>query len=318
MDRFIAHHLQGVSRTYAILVPMLPRRLAEPVGLAYLLMRVVDTLEDCTTLTDDERLARFDALRTLLADHAAPVPPVLAAPLGDTPAELDLMRELPGLLDRLRALPPAHRDAIYDCAREMMDGVIQMMDRARQRGLPYPAVCDAAELRMYCYYVAGVVGVMLNRMMADYLRMPALLQLRDLSIELGIGLQLVNVLKDALTAARHGRRYLPVTSAGELSAAESYKPALREARTRLQRGIEFVLALPATARELRYFCGLPIAWGAMTLARAESDASAAKIGRSSIAASIDRIKALAGDDHALRRWLAGLLDTPTPATSHPS
>ena len=44
LDAFVAKHLQGVSRTYAILVPMLPDALADAVGVAYLLMRVVDTL----------------------------------------------------------------------------------------------------------------------------------------------------------------------------------------------------------------------------------------------------------------------------------
>ena len=68
-----------------------------------------------------------------------------------------------------------------------------------------------------------------------------------------------------------------------------------------------MLALPAAARELRWFCGLPIAWGAMTLARAERNAGKAKIGRGVIRASIERFKLLAGDDQALRGWFARLL-----------
>ena len=307
MDAFVARHLQGVSRTYAILVPMLPRGLADTVGLAYLLMRIVDTIEDCTALTGPQRLALFAALEGVLADHEQPVPSELAAPLGDTNDEIALMRETPEVIRQLRSLDPASREDIYDCAREMMSGVRDMMARAAERGRPYPAVRDAAEMREYCYYVAGVVGVMLNKLMARYLQMPSLLQLRDLSIELGIGLQLVNVLKDALTDATHGRRYLPTTDEGVLSPAEIYKMALREARVSLQKGVEFVLALPAHARELRYFCGLPIAWGAMTLSRAERDAGAAKIGRGSIQSSIDRFRALAGDDNALKRWLQSMI-----------
>jgi hypothetical protein len=82
---------------------------------------------------------------------------------------------------------------------------------------------------------------------------------------------------------------------------------LDEARQSLRRGSEFVLALPATARELRSFCGLPIAWGALTLARAERDASRARIGRGLIRSTIERFKALAGDDQALRGWFGRLL-----------
>lgn len=311
MDGFLAKHLQGVSRTYAIVIPMLPRELAEAVGLAYLLMRVVDTVEDDPALADEARLTHFAELAALFADESAPTPAALVAIAGETDAERELMQALPEVMARLHGLPEAYRTAAFDCAREMMVGVRQFLARAAERGRPYPAVRDADEMREYCYYVAGVVGVMLNRMMAHYLRMPHLCELRDLSIELGVGLQLVNVLKDALKDAKHNRRYLPIAESGAVAPREIYRAALAEARTSLQRGVEFVLALPAHARELRYFCGLPIAWGAMTLAKAEQDAAQAKIGRSTIQRSIDRFKALAGDDRALRRWLISLVDPPT-------
>src|SRR5262249_31545701 len=106
--------------------------------------------------------------------------------------------------------------------------------------------------------------------------------------------------------------YLPVAPTGSVAHTEIYKAVLHEARASLARGAEFVLALPATAWQLRSFCGLPIAWGAMTLARAEKNASAAKIGRSAIQASIARFANLARDDHALRTWLFGLLRAPQP------
>jgi hypothetical protein len=70
------------------------------------------------------------------------------------------------------------------------------------------------------------------------------------------------------------------------------------------------MALPPSASALRSFCGLPIAWGAMTLARAERDAGRAKIGRGAISSSIARFKQLATDDQALRGWFASLLRPP--------
>jgi phytoene/squalene synthetase len=208
-----------------------------------------------------------------------------------------------------------HREAICRCAGEMMTGVREFLDRSERRDMSYPAIRDAQELRSYCYYVAGVVGAMLCSMMAHYLKRPALERLRDVAIELGIGLQLVNILKDALKDSREGRRYLPTGSGGEISHAEIYGAVLNEARVSLQRGVEFVMALPASAAALRSFCGLPIAWGAMTLARAERDAGRAKIGRGAIRSSIDRFKQLAADDQALRRWFASLL-RPAKTAAH--
>lgn len=306
MDAFIAKHLQGVSRTYAIVVPMLPEPLADAVGIAYLLMRIVDTLEDAPGLSAGERQACFEQLEGALGGDETAIA-ALTRPLGESADERDLMSEAAGVFGRVQALEAEYRVAVCGCARAMSAGVCRLMERSAERGLAYPGVRDAAELREYCYYVAGVVGEMLCTMMAHYLRMPGLGRLGDVAVELGIGLQMVNILKDALKDSTQGRRYLPLTEGGDVAQTEVYKAVLHEARQSLQRGVEFVLALPAAAHELRSFCGLPIAWGAMTLARADQDTRAAKIGRGAIQSSIERFGELVADDQSLRQWLLSLL-----------
>jgi farnesyl-diphosphate farnesyltransferase len=319
MDPFVLQHLKGVSRTYAIVIPMLPGELDDAVGLAYLLMRVVDTLEDAAELSDERRRADLLALDAILASGGGDLPagPMdeLARPIGDVAAERELMAVLPEVLRRIDGLRAEYCGAIRGCARKMIGGVLEILDRAERIGRAYPAVRDSGELRQYCYYVAGVVGEMLCEMMAHYLRTPALTKLRDVAVELGIGLQLVNILKDALKDSKQGRRYLPLTDDGRISPAEIYETILKEARTSLEKGAEFVLALPATAWQLRSFCGLPIAWGAMTIARAASDASRAKIGREAIRDSIEQFSRRARDDQALRAWLLGLLRQPRAAAT---
>jgi farnesyl-diphosphate farnesyltransferase len=306
MDAFVAKHLQGVSRTYAIVVPMLPAGLADAVGIAYLLMRVVDTVEDASALDTPSRLQRFELLERGLAGDADATR-ALTGPLGDTQDEQALLRELPEVLARVAALPAAQREAISHCARQMIAGVRKLIARAAERGLPYPGVRDLGELREYCYYVAGVVGEMLCTLMADHQRLPKLLELNDLAIELGTGLQLVNILKDAVADAKYGRRYLPVVAQGVPESDKIYRAALIEARRCLRRGVDYVLALPGAAVELRTFCGLPIAWGALTLARAELDAAGAKITRTDVVGTIETFGRIGADDVALRNWLQGLL-----------
>ncbi len=292
---------------------MLPRELAEAVGLAYLLMRIVDTLEDAPDLAEPQRADRLlmleESLAGIVVDPPAPLvyPALLRMPLGELPAERALMADSARVLAAIARLPGEHRRAIAACAQTMSRGVRMMLTRAAGRGLAYPGNRSADELREYCYYVAGVVGEMLCAMMSHYLRQPALLRLREIAVELGIGLQLVNILKDALKDAEHGRRYLPIAADGGVASAEITRMVLNEARQSLRRGAEFVLALPATARELRSFCGLPIAWGAMTLSKAEQDGARAKIDRGAIGASIELFRSLAGDDIALREWFARLL-----------
>ncbi len=304
MDAFIAGHLQGVSRTYAIVVPMLPGRLADVVGLAYLTMRIVDTLEDDPRLTTQQRCERFDRLAAALeGDRQAAS--ALAAPAGNTAAEQMLMSQAAQVFERLAALPPADRAPICTCALAMRAGVLKLMERSARRRRPYPAVSDLPELREYCYYVAGVVGEMLCKLLADHLGQPQLGGRREEAIELGIGLQLVNILKDAGQDAAVGRRYLPPRDCNDTTGITV--AATRLARQCLTRGVDFVLAVPATVTGARAFCGLPLAWGALTLRRVEADAASAKINRQQVRTTIERFEELTSSDAALREWLTELL-----------
>jgi farnesyl-diphosphate farnesyltransferase len=338
MDDFIARHLLGVSRTYALVVPMLPPALADPVGLAYLVMRVVDTLEDDTHLTASDRRTLLAALdRALDGDPTGTAQLVTVA--GDTPEERALMQAAGQLFDRLQRVPASQAAAIRTCARAMAAGVQELLDRSAARRQAYPAVRDAAELREYCYYVAGVVGEMLCTLMADYLGDARLLEQRATAVELGTGLQLVNILKDAHGDSHHGRRYLPTVPPSPPShlpasppsdsacGADSGVPggvsllsssaasraifdaALRAARAALHRGVDYVLALPAHEPGLRRFCGLPIAWGGLTLARAAHEKVGAKVDRATIHETIARFDTLVHDDAALRAWLVSLIES---------
>jgi farnesyl-diphosphate farnesyltransferase len=298
VDAFVAKHLAGVSRTYAILIPRLPEPLAGAVGVAYLLMRIVDTLEDDPHLSTEQRLEYFAALEAALDGDAAAID-MLTRPEGDSVDERELMQAAPEVFARVRALEPAYREPVCACARAMSAGVRRLFARSAQRGQPYPAITDIAELREYCFYVAGVVGQMLCAVMASFLTRPRLLDMRAVATELGIGLQLVNILKDARKDSRQGRRYLP--------RLELYHSVLQETRESLRRGIDFVLAVPPDAPDLRAFSGLPIAWGALTLARAEQDSSAAKISREAVTATQEHFGLIAADDQAIREWLGSLL-----------
>jgi farnesyl-diphosphate farnesyltransferase len=305
VDQFVLQHLAGVSRTYAIVIPMLPAELAEPVGLAYLLLRIIDTLEDTPGLDAQLRCRLLAELRrSLEADAAAAGPPT--QPLGQTEAERALMRDLPLVLARIRAMQPLVRKHVCRCAVRMIDGLREFFDRSAQRGQPYPAIRNLGEMRQYCYYVAGIVGEMLCELLASHLGQPRLSRLRPLAVELGIGLQMVNIVKDYQTDAQKGRRYLP---ADNRPAADLCSQVADEARRRLSRGVEFVMALPTDEISLRLFCGLPLAWGALTLAQVRQDGRHTKISRSAIADSIEQFRRLAADDQALRAWLFSLLGT---------
>ncbi len=307
MEPFVSKHLQGVSRTYALLIPMLPRGLDHAVGVAYLLMRIVDTLEDDVSLPEAERARLLRDFDAVLARGGTSAPDGVTARLGDLPAEQDLMEQTDEVLRRVADLSPNDREATLTCARKMIGGVLLMQARSAARRRAYPAVGDAQELRNYCYYVAGVVGEMLCEMMAGHLNQPGLRRLRPLAVELGLGLQMVNILKDCAKDSKQGRRYLPVDADGQVASGAVYRATLAQARDSLEKGVRFVLAIPAAASELRSFCGLPIAWGALTLQKAETDGSKAKIDRKLLQWTIEKFSDLVRDDRALPRWLNSLI-----------
>ncbi|MFM7102447.1 MAG: phytoene/squalene synthase family protein [Verrucomicrobiota bacterium] len=117
--------------------------------------------------------------------------------------------ELNGLLDRLYAgeagplpLAAAFHAAVRDYGipplpfRELLHGVC--LDREPQRLETWD------ELRHYAYHVASVVGLIMCPVLG--LRDPAA---RERAVELGIAMQLTNILRDVKEDLARGRRYLP-------------------------------------------------------------------------------------------------------------
>jgi farnesyl-diphosphate farnesyltransferase len=54
-DELQAYLLEGVSRTFALTIPQLPEKLHQPIANAYLLCRIIDTIEDETSLTASQK-----------------------------------------------------------------------------------------------------------------------------------------------------------------------------------------------------------------------------------------------------------------------
>jgi len=89
-----------------------------------------------------------------------------------------------------------HFDVPMQPAIDLIDGVQMDLDRVR------PSTFD--ELRLYCYRVAGTVGL-LSSPILGYRSVDALPH----AVELGIGMQLTNIIRDIGEDARNDRIYLP-------------------------------------------------------------------------------------------------------------
>jgi len=229
--------LVETSRTFALAVPLLPEPTRTTVGLAYLLFRCADTLEDAASWTVEERREALAELAHLLeggegAEVAERARAWLARDVSEHAGYCRLLAELPALFASVAALPPATAAVVRAHTRRTALGMRAMVEEASTGGL-----ASMEALRSYCYAVAGIVGELLTDVFL--LDVPALERVRDAlareQVLFGEGLQLVNILKDERDDASEGRRFLPARvtreevlalAADDLAAARRYVAAL--------------------------------------------------------------------------------------------
>lgn len=270
--------LIATSRTFALAIPLLPEPTRREITIAYLLFRVADTFEDASEWPRARRIEALGRFEELLDPAAAPeareICRLWAAEVPCAqPGYRELLAELPGVLAEFLALsPPAVpliREQTVRTARGMA-GFVARMDEGGALQLR-----DLADLRGYCYVVAGIVGELLTELFL--LGRPRLAgvapSLRHRSRDFGEGLQLVNILKDSSSDAREGRRYLPP--------GVSRSEVLTLARRSLERAAEYVAALQQAGAErgLVAFTALPVRLARATLDRVEEAGPGAKLTR---------------------------------------
>jgi farnesyl-diphosphate farnesyltransferase len=282
----LATLLERTSRTFALTIPLLHEPLATDVGLAYLLFRIADTLEDAPLWGRDARVAALDSFGEWLlgeGSERAWLDQVASSPPTDDAGCLELLSRAEGVrasvVQRGEDLAHAMTTDVVRTSSKMGEFVARQTERG---GL---VLRDVEDLREYCYAVAGIVGELLTEMFL--LRHPSLEPEREALMELapafGEGLQLVNILKDAPSDVLEGRSYLP------LGVERAEVVAL--ARTDLARANDYVnvLKLAGAPAHVRTFCELPVRLADATLDRL--DEGAAKLTREEVMAIFAKVTA---------------------------
>ena len=289
--RYCREVLPRVSRTFALNIRLLPGSFREAVGVAYLLCRTADAFEDTLIGSPDEIRGRFDALlRALEGDAESARPLAREAETDDRlRSDLELVSNLPRVLNVYGALHPDDREAALECLRAMCAGMSRYAARAAERGAAVPYLDDTGELRDYCWVVAGCVGVMLTRMFSR--RSPARdareeARRYELAPVVGEALQLTNILLDWPSDLRRGRCYVPAEwlaahglKPRDLVGAE--RPGVRELEARLEslareslaRVPDYVALVPRRALRYRLFVLWPALWALRSLEHARLDPS---------------------------------------------
>ncbi len=279
--------LPRVSRTFAACIGLLPQPVQHRVLIAYLLCRIADTIEDCARMPAGRKHDLLAGFRASLEELGGEVPGLAEAFAEPANADELLTRDVDCTLREFRAFPRLAREAIRPWVQEMCDG---MAGYARRQHRPeaFQALDRLDDLDRYCWYVAGTVGHLLTevfRLHSPHIGAERYRQLKDRATDFGIGLQLVNIIKDVADDRVRGWSFVPRDLCAEsgFTPEELLEPSRRaesdavmrrlidKARGHLDRALEYCLLLPARDYRLRLFCLAPLYFAIRTLARAERD-----------------------------------------------
>jgi farnesyl-diphosphate farnesyltransferase len=324
-DVFQDHLLQGVSRTFALTIPQLPPPLAKPVANAYLLCRIVDTIEDEVALNSAQKRRFCHQFADVVRGKQSPAPlsdtlaPLLSS--GTLPAEHELIGVVPRVIGITHQFDAEQQEALARCVEIMAQGMAEFQDRDLSAGLE-----TLKEMDRYCYYVAGVVGEMLTQLFCHY--SPAIAahqeEMMRLAVSFGQGLQMTNILKDLWDD--HERRvcWLPqdvFDRTGGFRLTE-LKPGHNDPRFRagfmeligiahghLKNALRYTLLIPSNETGIREFCLWALGMAVLTLRKIAqnpdfSTSSQVKITRRAVKITIATSRILRSSDRGLKTAFA--------------
>jgi len=237
--------------------------------LAYLIYRLIDTVEDSHAKLSNKKRLFADLLGLFAQEKFSPIETerVRAHLLSqmDFTYERELIDKLDSVCAAFYEQPAEVRKVTLRWGREMARGMMSWQKK------PIRTFADQSK---YSYYVAGVVGYLfndllyLNKIISNRLRN----QLRSRAKRFGLALQKVNILRDVAHDVPKGRRYWPIrvmeryeldyetllNKENRQRAMSVLREEIDDATEYLYAGIQYVVALPKEQLGVRLFCLIPL------------------------------------------------------------
>lgn len=267
--RFCWKILPKVSRSFALCIQMFPRPIDEEIMVAYLLYRVIDTVEDCSASVDTKK-EMFG--KVILSMAPKRYNEKLVKECGrelvekiDVTYEKELIENYERVVRVYYAQPQKIRKAIFRWGKVMADGMYEFLNRS---------IYTIEDQNKYSYYVAGVVGYLINDVLYynNVINAKLRKKLRVHAKEFGLALQKVNILRDIAKDLRAGRKYWPERIMKKynlnyetICLPENRKVALnvlreqiRDALKYLHSAMYYIVSLPKNAVRVRIACAIPL------------------------------------------------------------
>lgn len=208
--------LLQVSRTFALNINALKGKLHRSILLAYLYLRIADTVEDDPDMNADQKNALLDLFANIFRtpelrdEDVEAFEKALPANWRARATEpyFDLCLHTHVVVPLLKGLPEVYAAPVRDVTVEMCGGMAKFV-RRQEAALSsgWFTLESVAELDEYCYYVAGIVGRLLTQLFAAdtcLIGDARKEQMQKLDVSFGLALQVANIVKDCREDA--GRR----------------------------------------------------------------------------------------------------------------
>ncbi len=314
MDKY-DRMVEMVSRTFALSIQRLPHRLRAPVGLAYLLFRVSDCLEDHPHMAAERKASLLELWNQVLqGDERAVTFTQQIADLDGRNPEVYVAKQSGDLIDYLEGMPLELQGYIKARCGQSTLGMARW-----QRQGSYIDTVD--ELDDYMHQVAGLVGYLMTDIYAWYypqlkVKKEALL---PVSREVGLGLQTVNVIRGLRSDLARDWIFMPkeyLDQVGinrqqffetqyEEQALQAVAMLVDKAQEHLSYGTAYIAAFPRRLYRARIANIWPLCFAIKTLAKSRDNVevirSEVKITRGNVQ-EIMRATSLLGWSN---RWLEG-------------
>lgn len=200
--------LLKVSRTFALNINVLKGKLHRSILLAYLYLRIADTVEDDPDMNASEKEVLLDKFADIfrtgeLKDEAVEAfESALPEHWRQRSMEpyFDLCLHTHVVVPLLKELPEAYAAPVRDVTIEMCGGMAKFAKRQEDAlSSGWFTLESVGELDEYCYYVAGIVGKLLTHLFAAdtcLINAARKAEMQKLDVSFGLALQVANIVKD--------------------------------------------------------------------------------------------------------------------------
>lgn len=233
--KFYKAHLDRVSRSFAFCIDELNDDLQADVALAYLLFRVLDTVEDSAWNRTEDQKKAFKLFLDLCDGHIEKVDEFISLVKSSEHKEEEaiLLNDTRQLFESFKQLPDLKKAPLLKSLKTMASGMEHYALEKKHQ------LKTLKELDSYCYYVAGCIGELLTAWTTGDKDEERLGQ----SVHFGLFLQKINILKDFQDDSNAGRNFL-----------WSWQEVANTLKSHATLAFEYIQKIPAHRKDYKIFC----------------------------------------------------------------